>query len=50
MSKLIKSEPAYSHSILMLESKDIREMNIEPEIYREVKVTINGWCVLNHDL
>ena len=50
MSKLIKSEPAYSHSILMQESKDTREKNIEPEIYREVKVTNNGWCVLDHDL
>ena len=51
MSKLSKSEPTYPHSILMQESKDImREMNIEPEIYREVKVTKDGWCVLDHDL
>jgi hypothetical protein len=34
----------------MQESKDMREKNIEPEIYREVKVTNNGWCVLDHDL
>jgi hypothetical protein len=47
---LSKSEPAYPHSILMQESKDMREKNIEPEIYRAVKVTYNGWCVLDHDL
>jgi hypothetical protein len=41
-SKLSKSEPAYPHSILMQESKDMREKNIEPKIYREVKVTNNG--------
>ncbi len=50
MSKLSKSEPTYPHSILMLESKDMREKNFEPEIYREVKVTDNGWCVLDRDL
>jgi hypothetical protein len=50
MSKLSKSESVYSHSILMQESKDMREKNIEPEIYREVKVEIDGWCVLDHDL
>jgi hypothetical protein len=43
-SKLSKSEPAYSHSILMQEPKDMREKNTEPEIYREVKVANNGWC------
>jgi hypothetical protein len=48
MSKLSKSEPAYPHS--RQESKDMREKNIEPEIYREVKVTNIGWCVLDHDL
>lgn len=50
MSKLSKSEPTYPHSILMQESKDTREKNIEPEIYMDVKVTNNGWCVLDHDL
>ncbi len=35
---------------LMQESKDVREKNVEPEIQREVKVTNNGWCVLDHDL
>jgi hypothetical protein len=50
MYKLSKSEPTYPHSILMQESKDMREKNIEPEIYREVKVTNNGWCVLDRDL
>jgi hypothetical protein len=51
MSKLSKNEPVYPYSILIQESKDImREMNIELEIYREVKVTKNGWCVLDHDL
>jgi hypothetical protein len=50
MSKLSKSEPAYPHSILMQESKDMREKNIEPEIYREVKVTNNGRCPLDYDL
>ena len=34
----------------MQESKDMREKNIEPEIYREVKVINNGWYVLDHDL
>jgi hypothetical protein len=34
----------------MQEAKDMREKNIEPEIYREVKVTNNGWYVLDHDL
>ncbi len=50
MSKLSKSEPIYPHSILMQGSKDMREKNIEPEIFREVKVTNNGWFVLDHDL
>jgi hypothetical protein len=50
MSKLSKSEPVYPHSILMQESKDMREKNIEPEIYRDVEVTNNGWGVLDHDL
>jgi hypothetical protein len=48
MSKLSKSKPAYPHSILMQESKDMREKNIVPEIHREVKVSNNGWCVLEH--
>jgi hypothetical protein len=34
----------------MQEPKDMREMNIEPEIYREVKVTNNGWGLMDHDL
>jgi hypothetical protein len=42
MSKLSKGEPVYPHSILMQEPKDMREKNIENEIYREVKVTNNG--------
>ncbi len=50
MSELSESEPTYPHSILMQESKDMRETNIEAEIYREVKDTNNGWCVLDHDL
>ena len=25
------------------------EKNTEPEIYMDVKVTNNGWCVLDHD-
>ncbi len=50
MSKLSKSEPVYLRSILMQELKDMREKNIEPEINREVKVTNNGWCVVDHDL
>jgi hypothetical protein len=50
MSKLSKSKPTYPHSILMQESKDMREKNIEPEIYTEVKVTNNACCVLDHDL
>jgi hypothetical protein len=48
--ELSESEPVYPHSILMQEPKDMREKNIEPEIYREAKVTNNGWCVLDHDL
>jgi hypothetical protein len=47
MSELSTSEPVYPHSILTQESKDMRDKNIEPEIYREVKVTNNGWCVLD---
>jgi hypothetical protein len=50
MSKLSKSEPAYLHSILMQEPKDMREKNIYSEIYREVKVTNNACGVLDHDL
>ncbi len=50
LSKLSKSEPTYPHSILMQKSKDMREKKIEPEIYRDVKVTNNGYCVLDHDL
>ena len=50
MYKLIKSEPAYPHSILMQKPEDMTEKNIEPEIYREVKITNNGWGVLDHDL
>jgi hypothetical protein len=34
----------------MQESKDTSEKNIEPEIYRGVKVTNNGWHVLDDDL
>ncbi len=34
MPKLSKSEPTYPHSILMQESKDMREKNIEPEFAR----------------
>jgi hypothetical protein len=50
MSKLRKSESTYPHSILMhREPKDMREKNFEPEIYRELKGTNNGWCVLDHD-
>jgi hypothetical protein len=51
MSKLSKREPAYPHSILMQESKDMREKNIEPEIYREVKV-MDGvcWIVISNQL
>jgi hypothetical protein len=49
MSKLSKSEPTYPHSILMQESKVMREQNIEPEIYSEVKVTCNACCVVDHD-
>ena len=62
MSKLSKTrshgEPTYPHSILMQESKVMSEKEIEPEIYRKVKVTKkkkvkvtnNGWCVLDYDL
>jgi hypothetical protein len=49
-SELSKSEPSCPHSILMQESKDMREKNIEPEIYREVKVTNKGRCVVDHDI
>ncbi len=43
-SKLSKShgELVYPHSILMQEPKDMGEKNVEPEMYREVKVTNNG--------
>jgi hypothetical protein len=34
----------------MQEPKDMREKNIKPEIYREVKATNNGWRVVDHDL
>jgi hypothetical protein len=35
----------------MQEPKDVREMNIEPEIYEELKkITKIGWCVADHDL
>jgi hypothetical protein len=47
---LSKSEPACPHSILMQESKDMREKNIKPVIYREVKVTNKGWHVVDHNL
>ena len=50
MAELSKSEPVYPHSILMQKPKGMREKNIEPEIYREVKVINNGWCMLDHDL
>ncbi len=49
-SNLSKSELAYTPSILMQEPKDMREKNSAPEIYREVKVTNNEWCVVDHDL
>ncbi len=44
-------EPTYPHSILMQESKDMREKNIEPDIYRklEVKVTCHRASVLDHN-
>jgi hypothetical protein len=41
---LVRVKPAYPHSVLMQEPKGMREKNIEPEIYREEKVTNNGWC------
>jgi hypothetical protein len=50
MSKFSESEPVYPHSILMQEPKGMREKNIKPEIHREVKVTNNGWHVVDHDL
>jgi hypothetical protein len=50
MSKLSKSEPVYPHSLLMQESKDMREKNTQPEIYMDVKVTNIGCCVVDHDL
>ena len=50
MSKLSKSETTYPHSLLLQESKDMREKNTEPEIYMDVKVTNNEWCVLDHNL
>ena len=53
MSKLSKSESTYPHSILMQESKDMRERNIKPEIYRDVKVTNNvcvGWIMISNQL
>ncbi len=34
----------------MQESKDMSEKNTEPEIYMDVKVANNEWCVLDHDL
>jgi hypothetical protein len=34
----------------MEKPKDMRGKNIEPGIYREMKVTNNGWYVLDHDL
>jgi hypothetical protein len=34
----------------MQESKDMSEKNTKPEIYMDVKVLNNGWCVLDHDL
>jgi hypothetical protein len=34
----------------MQEPKDMRENNIEPEIYRAVKVTNHGWYVVDSDL
>ncbi len=36
--------------ILMQGPKDMREKSIEPEIYREVKVTNNALCVVDHNL
>jgi hypothetical protein len=32
-----------------MEPKDMREKNIKPEIYREVKVIKYGWYVVDHD-
>jgi hypothetical protein len=43
-------EQSLVYWFLMQESKVMREKNIEPEIYREVKVTNNGWCMMDHDL
>ncbi len=49
ISKLSTSKPSYLHSFLMHEPKDMREKNIEPEVYREEQVTNIRWCVLDHD-
>ncbi len=49
-SQFRKSEPAYLHSILMQEPKDMRKKEVEPNIYTEHKVTNNGKCVLDHNL
>jgi hypothetical protein len=34
--------PPYPYSILMLEPKEMRKKDVEPEIYREVKITSIG--------
>ncbi len=42
ISTLYKSEHACPYSILMQESKDMREKDIKAKIFREVKVTNIG--------
>ncbi len=50
ISKLSKSDPAYPYSILMQEPKDDRrKKDVEPEMFREVKVTNIG-CAVEHEL
>ncbi len=44
----VRVNHAYPLSILMQEPKVMRKEDIEPEIYRGVKVTNIGWCVIEH--
>ncbi len=46
---LSKGEPAYPHLILMQELKEMGKKDVEPEIYREVKVTIVGWFAIENE-
>ena len=45
-----KWEPAWLYAITMQDRKDMREKNIQPKIYGDVKIETKWEQVLSHEL